>query len=114
MENNRTKGRRYEEKAADYLTAEGCEILARNERLSRYEIDLIAREGDVIVFVEVKYRADGDCGSGLEAVDARKRSRIRAAAKEYLYRHRNLYGMPSRFDVISFAGDQMIHIREAF
>ena len=114
MENNRTKGSLYEQKAADYLESAGYTILARNYRASRFEIDIIACEAETLVFVEVKYRADESFGNGLYAVDSRKRMRIRNAAREYLMRQKISEDTACRFDVISIVGEELNHIREAF
>ena len=114
MENNRTKGSLYEQRAADYLKNAGYAIIERNFKASRFEIDIIAREAGALVFVEVKYRRDESFGSGLYAVDSRKRMRIRNAAKEYLIRRRIPEDTACRFDVISIVGEELVHIREAF
>jgi putative endonuclease len=74
----------------------GCTITARNRRTPFGEIDVIARDGDVTVIVEVKARRYLTCGDGAVAVDGRKRVRLRRAA-QYL----GLEGMPVRFDVVS-------------
>lgn len=111
----RGTGARYEEEAAEYLRSCGYKILERNF-FSRYgEIDLIAEDGGVIVYCEVKYRRNGRYGDALEAVDCRKQEKIGRTA---LY-HRFLRGFPEdkscRFDVIGIYGDGKItHIKNAF
>ncbi len=86
--------------------------MARNVRLPGGEIDVIARDGDTVVFVEVKARASGGFGSALGAVDARKRATLRALAADWLQ-----VAAPrarARFDVVSFdAGRPRLH-RGAF
>jgi putative endonuclease len=81
-------GARGEQAAADFLKArQGYTILARNWRSSRDhrdEIDLICRDGDVLVFVEVKARAAGALVSGYHAVDERKKRALRRAVQAYL------------------------------
>ncbi|WP_417909775.1 YraN family protein [Candidatus Electronema sp. PJ] len=93
---NRT-GRNGEEAAVRFLAAQGYVILARNCRLPSGEIDIIARDGDCLVFVEVKTRRSQQFGSPFEAVNSRKQQRLTAAALEYMAEHH--LDMPSRFDV---------------
>jgi putative endonuclease len=92
-----------EEAVADYLSALGLEILATNVRVGRFEIDLIARDGDTIVIIEVRTRGASSWQRALDSIDARKRARLRAAAAR-LWRDR--FGkMPGidrmRFDAAS-------------
>ena len=77
-------GQHAEQIAAAHLALLGMQVLARNVRGAGGEIDIVAREGDTIVFVEVKARSSAAFGSALAAVDARKRRRIRAIAADYL------------------------------
>lgn len=81
-------GARGEQAAADYLQArEGFKILARNWRSprdQRDEIDLVCRDGEVLVFVEVKARSEGALVSGFQAVDERKKRALRRAVHAYL------------------------------
>lgn len=98
------RGRRAETAAARYLQEQGYQILTRNFRGRRGEIDLVARHGTSIVFVEVKARRRGFSDS-LEAVDGRKRGRLVQAALEYLARRR-LAGVTVRFDVVAVHLDE--------
>jgi len=70
--------------AADYLMHHGLTIVARNFRTRFGEIDLIARDGSTLVFVEVRMRSSGGFGGGLESITAAKRARIVKAANGYL------------------------------
>jgi putative endonuclease len=110
------KGHRFgaaaEERAAAHLAALGFAILERNLRGPGGEIDIVAREGDTIVFVEVKARASRTFGSALGAVDARKRARIRAVAADYL--QVVAPGARARFDVLTLEGRTIRHHRNAF
>ncbi|MDI1318942.1 MAG: YraN family protein [bacterium] len=85
---NAEAGARGEQAAADYLRARhGFAIVTRNWRSprdQRDEIDLVCRDGDVLVFVEVKARAEGALVSGFEAVNARKKRALRRAVHAYL------------------------------
>lgn len=94
-------GRRGEDMAAQYLAAAGCAILARNCRTPYGEIDLLVRDRTETVLVEVKTRRRRSCGDAVEAVDRRKRERLRRLAA-YL----GLSDALVRFDVlaIDFAG----------
>ncbi len=94
------RGRRGEEIACRHLEARGFSLLARNFRCRGGELDVVAREGGVTVFVEVKERADATRGTGLEAVTPSKRRRIVHAARIYAAAH-GLGEAPLRFDVIS-------------
>ena len=81
---NYAEGRLGEVRAEQYLAELGYEILARNYKSAGSEIDLIARDGSVIVFVEVKTRMVTRAATGREAVTAAKQRRIVAAALRYL------------------------------
>ena len=114
MENRRRTGAEYEEKAAEYLEGLGWRILERNYRCRTGEIDLIAKEGDYFVFVEVKYRATGAKGSALEAVDRKKAAQVRRVAGIYLYEKRLPEDTPCRFDAVGIDREAVTHIRDAF
>ena len=105
-------GRAGEDAAVALLEAYGYRIVARNVRLPGGEIDVIARDGDTVVFVEVKARASAAFGRALGAVDARKRRALRALAADWLQ-----VAAPrasARFDVVTFdAGRPKLH-RGAF
>ncbi|MCI8269154.1 MAG: YraN family protein [Lachnospiraceae bacterium] len=112
-ENKRRTGKKYEEWAADYLRQKGIEILERNYRDRTGEIDLIGRDGECLVFIEVKYRRNSRNGEPSEAVTAKKQQHIRRTAQYYLYSHR-CGDTPCRFDVISILGDRIDWILNAF
>ncbi len=114
----RSLGDRGEEAAARHLSRKGLEILARGYRVRCGEIDLIAREGEEIVFVEVKTRASSGCGDPLEAVTAAKRRRILRAASFYL-QSTGAWERPCRFDVVAVrllpgGAEEVEHVRSAF
>lgn len=112
--NKRTVGSRYEHIAAAYLIQQGYQIVERNYRVRQGEIDLVAREGGYLVFVEVKYRADSRQGMPAEAVDARKQRKLRQVASVYLYRNGLSEETPCRFDVVAILGEEISLIRNAF
>lgn len=113
---NRLLGGRGEREAALHLRRQGLRILQRGYRTDHGEIDLVARDGDVIVFVEVKARRRGDPA---EAVTPEKQRRITLAALHYLKRY-DLLEERSRFDVVAIVWPednvrpQIEHIRDAF
>ncbi len=80
-----------EAQAADYLQSLGLSVVAMRWRGRHGEIDVIARDGKTLCFVEVKYRPSGRLGSGLEAVTRDKRARLRETALEYLRDHPSKY-----------------------
>jgi putative endonuclease len=105
-------GRAGESLAAAFLESLGYRILKRNLRGSGGEIDILARDGATLVFVEVKARETRAFGSALAAIDARKRARLRACAQDFLQ------FMPEatkvRFDVVTLErGTPVLH-RDAF
>ncbi len=105
-------GRAGEEAAARYLEALGFRILKRNLRGPGAEIDIVARDGATLVFVEVKTRRSGRFGSALGAVDARKRARIRALAADFLQFVPGAGAV--RFDVVTIEGGRPELHRAAF
>lgn len=94
-------GRKGEELAASLCTERGLSILELNHRTPLGEIDIIAKDGDVLVFIEVKTRAGNVYGAPFEAVTMRKKQKIRAVALSYLKRLKK--EVPVRFDVISIS-----------
>ena len=101
-----------EDRAADFLCKHGLVVVARNYRTRLGEIDVIAREGATLVFVEVRLRKDARFGGAVESIGPRKRQRIIAAARMYLMR---IARVPAcRFDVVCIEGDEPKWIRGAF
>ncbi len=94
-----TLGKLGEDEACRELRRRGYAILARGYRTRCGELDIVARDGDVLVFVEVKTRSGGAFGSPLEAVTARKRLKLVRMALEYVTRSR-LSHVACRFDVV--------------
>ncbi len=111
----RRTGTRYEDAAAAYLEGKNYRILQRNFRCRTGEVDLIARDGAFLVFVEVKYRRTAAHGSPLEAVGAKKQRRIAGAAMFYLSKCGISPDTPIRFDVLGLTGDGVVvHVENAF
>ena len=88
-----------EDLAVCYLENQGYIIVERNYRMRMGEIDIIARDGESLVFVEVKTRRSSRFGSPFDAVDFRKQQQVSRVALAYMTRHR-CEEMPVRFDVI--------------
>lgn len=93
-------GRWGEDRAARFLERRGWAIVARNYRFGRREVDLVARRGDVVAFVEVKTRAGDGYGAPQEAITALKRREVEAVAAQFVDRHR-LQGLSVRFDAVA-------------
>jgi putative endonuclease len=110
------RGRRAEDAAADYLTQLGWRIVARNWRERRGELDIVARDGESMVIVEVRSRSSKRYGTAAESVDARKQARLAALGTSYV--HRTGWPGPWRIDVIAYDADaagtfQLEHYRNA-
>ena len=110
-------GRGGEQIAEQFLAKKGYRLVERNYRCPLGELDLIVLDRRVIVFVEVKTRADDSFGPPLESVHPRKQQKMIGAAQYFLSQHK-LQDREARFDVvgISFAGDNPVveHIENAF
>ena len=107
------EGGEAEERAAQLLAERGMTILERNFRTRLGEIDLVARDGGTLVFVEVRRRlSSARYGGALGSIDGRKQRRIAAAARLYLARLRS--EPPCRFDVIALEGGECTYVRDAF
>src|SRR5437868_5318342 len=118
MDPRQAVGARAEREAASALTASGLAVVARNVRLTGGEIDLICRDGDVWVFVEVKARRPGWDDAPAAAVSWSKRRRIVRLAQQYL-KWRGLRDVRCRFDVVDVTVDStgrqtVRHLRSAF
>ena len=112
--NKRKTGQEQEVKAACFLKTQGYQILERNYRCKKGEIDLIAREGQYLVFVEVKYRNTEHSGSPLSAVNPRKQHRISRVALEYLRHYYGSLDVKCRFDVVGIEDDNILWLPNAF
>jgi len=110
--NPRDLARSGEAAAVALLERRGYQIIGRNVRMPGGEIDVVARDGEVVVFVEVKARESKRFGSALTAVDARKRRTLRKLAGEWL----QLFAPRSmaRFDVVAADRGRLAHYKDAF
>lgn len=112
--NKRQVGTVYESRAAEYLRGLGYQLMERNFRCRMGEIDIIAREGEVLCFIEVKYRAGAGRGTPLEAVNRRKQQKIISVARYYLMSHNMAMDTECRFDVVAVEGEHMTLLQNAF
>jgi putative endonuclease len=111
------RGRAAEQAAADLLRRAGLRIVARNVRLAGAEIDIVADDGDALVFVEVRSRSDSRRGGPLATVGREKQARIARAALAFLART-GRSDAPARFDVVGVewrdGRAECTHVRGAF
>ncbi len=112
-------GRYGEELAVQHLQEAGLQVLARNWRCREGELDVVARSGRTVVFVEVKTRSGSGYGEPAEAVTARKARRLRLLACRWLEQHRPADTGDLRFDVVSVVRRRgyapvVVHLRGAF
>jgi len=116
--NNRAKtGKKGEDEAARFLSSKGYEILERNFRKQEGEIDIIARDGDTLIFVEVKAGRQMSFGNPETWVDLKKQQKISLTAELYLQEH-DIHDLDCRFDVVAVIfhdrGQHIKHIENAF
>ena len=114
----RVFGQAGESAAENYLRRKGYRIMARNLRSSVGELDIVAEDGQVLVFVEVKARRTGAFGGAIHAVHQRKQEKLIQLAAKYLARH-HIKDRPCRFDVVLLQGTDAVapdieHIQNAF
>ena len=98
-------GDKGEQAAADWLTARGHEIVARNWRTRYCEIDIVSVKGEVLYFTEVKYRKNDDFGDGLAAITVKKQRQMRFAAELFLADKPECSGMAAKLLAASVSGD---------
>ena len=112
--NKRKLGNEKEAQACDYLEAAGYVIVERNFFCRAGEIDIIARDGNVLCFIEVKYRGSGTQGGAAAAVTFGKQRAVSKAALFYLMKHDMSTDTPIRFDVVTIDADDHKIIKNAF
>ncbi|CAG7623401.1 YraN family protein [Paenibacillus allorhizosphaerae] len=99
-----------ESSAANYLQQHGLKVLERNWRCRSGEIDLVAADGELLVFVEVRTRSSSGFGTPAESIDFRKQRQVIETAQVYLM-HKKEYERQIRFDVVSVMADPMGNVR---
>ena len=111
----RQRGQDGEDAACERLRRAGLRVLRRNYRVRGGEVDIVARDGHTLVFVEVRCRSHAGWGGAAASVDARKRARIVLAARHYLACAEGAAAQPAcRFDVVAIDGASLRWIRDAF
>lgn len=113
MKNRRQIGMEYERIAGEYLQTQGYEILEYNFHCRYGEIDIIAKQEEYIVFIEVKYRSSERYGEPLEAITKGKQRTISKCAQAYLYKNR-MWDVSVRFDVVGMRENKIEVVRDAF
>jgi putative endonuclease len=114
-----SKGKATEAFAQQYLTQQGLLFIDKNVHCRKGEIDLIMKDGDTLVFVEVKYRKNNDYGGAISAISQSKQQKIKHCVAFFLHKaNLNEYNTPCRFDVIALEGDinqpQVTWLKNAF
>lgn len=112
--NKRVIGAMNEELAAMYLAKHGIRVIERNYRKKNGEIDIIAKDGDYLVFCEVKYRSRTDEGGAFYAVSEEKQKQIARIARSYMAQHNIHPESLCRFDCVLIDGDEINHIKNAW
>jgi len=108
------KGRAGEDAAAAFLEEKGLSIIARNFRSSSGEVDIIAVDGETIVFVEVKAWSKYGIDSLEQAINGKKQRKIIETANYFLALHRKYKYMAIRFDVLFISPSGITHLASAF
>ena len=116
--NKRQAGREAEQLAAAYLESKGFFIVDQNYFFERSEVDIVAYDGSVVVFIEVKMRTTLAFGAPEESIDDKKIQSIQKAAEAWIY-ERRMDGYPVRFDVVSIfqknnEAPEIKHLIDAF
>ncbi len=110
-------GDQAETTALGFLEREGLKLITRNYRCRSGELDLVMRDRECLVFIEVRYRRDDRFGSAAETVTPVKRERIISAAAWYLQRETEAVDLPCRFDVVALSagdGGKIEWVKDAF
>jgi len=102
-----------EERAADALYRRGYQVIERNYRCKVGELDIVAREGPTLVFVEVRSRQSGTFGSALDAVGWRKQAKVSRVAAYYISVRRPRFET-ARFDVVAITGEEIVVVKDAW
>lgn len=100
----RAAGDDFEQRACNGLERAGLQLLARNYTTRHGELDLVMRDGDTVVFVEVRYRKSASHGDAAASVTASKQAKLILAAQHWLAAHPQHARRPCRFDVVSYDG----------
>lgn len=109
LSDKQRQGQQGEDAALAHLTAHGLTLVERNFRCKGGELDLIMRERDTLVFIEVRQRTSANCGGAAASITSAKKKRLIIAAQVYLLRLKTL--PPCRFDVVAIDGGNLSWLR---
>ena len=112
--NKREIGYEHETMACDFLEHSGLKILCRNFRVRSGEIDIIALDGDILVFAEVKYRSSLDYGGASYAISRQKQNKIIQVAQWFMAKNKIPQDTYCRFDAVLIDKEEIIHIKNAW
>lgn len=112
--NKREVGTEFERKASAFIEDEGMEVIETNYRTRFGEIDIIARDKEELVFLEVKYRKDKSHGGAEYAIPRSKQQTIIKVAKLYIKMHRLPTNSYYRFDAVLIDGGEITHVKNAW
>ena len=110
----KTAGKAGEDRASAWLTERGLAVIARNYRSPAGEVDIVALDGETVVFIEVKAWSTFAIDNLERGLDARKQRRIIETAKYFLSEHRKYNNRTVRFDVIFISRNEVTHFPSAF
>lgn len=113
VDNKIQRGASAEDHATKLLVAAGYQIVERNFRCKAGELDIVARDGDVLVFVEVRSRSDDEHGSAAETIRRSKQRRVARVATHYLALVEPVFEQ-CRFDVVAITAGDAILLKDAF
>ena len=113
MQTTIERGAAAEAQAVQLLVRKGYRIVERNFRVNGGELDVVAYDGDILCFVEVRSRADDEYGAAVDAIDRRKQKQVARVAMHYIGL-RNPSFQRSRFDVVAITGDDVQLIQDAW
>lgn len=107
-------GKTAEDTAAAFIEAQGLQVVRRNFRRRAGELDIVARDDDTLVIVEVRTRSSDAYGGAAASVDFRKQTKLRRAAALLLQERKDLAGLRVRFDVVAMSPTGIEWIKHAF
>ena len=102
-----------ESRACALIARAGCVVVERNFRCKSGELDIVARDGDTLCFIEVRSRSDGEHGHAADTVGRRKQLQVARVAQHYVGLRQPVY-VHARFDVIAFTAHDALWIKDAF
>jgi len=112
LKNNIQKGKDAEDKALDFLIQKGYELLARNYRFGKGEIDLIVAKENTLVFVEVRSLQSANFGFPEQTISEKKKQLLQKTAENFIFEKN--WQKNIRFDVVALLGKQIEHFEDAF